>query len=78
MSAFEPDDRLIGALEQARPVPSPSFRDQLRSVLTELLASLPPPLTPEMRRRMLTLAAAGSLLLAIAAAGLAGIGPFAA
>lgn len=56
-------------LEATRPSPSTAFREELRQRL--LPRRLPPA-----SRLAAAYAVAGSLLLALAAAGLAGIGPF--
>jgi hypothetical protein len=66
------EERLRGE----RPVPSPRFRGELRRRLSQQAA--PDPARPA-RLRLLVAAYAGSgaLLLAIAAIGLAGVGPLA-
>jgi hypothetical protein len=66
---------LAAQLTESRPVPRPGFRSALRSRLLGGASSAP-------RSRVAALvfgyASSGALLLAVAAAGLVGIGPFAA
>lgn len=61
-------------LKAARPLPSPAFRGQLRR---ELDVQPLPRATGRLRLRILSLATAGVLLLAVAADGVAGGGPLA-
>jgi hypothetical protein len=70
-------DRLIRRLDAERPVPRAAFRGELRRHLLESLDARP---APPRRLRLLIAAYGGSglALLAIAAIGVAGTGPFAA
>ncbi|HEY7891717.1 MAG TPA: hypothetical protein VIC05_05860 [Solirubrobacteraceae bacterium] len=61
-------------LKAARPLPTPAFRGQLRR---ELDVQPLPRATGRLRLRILSLATAGVLLLAVAADGVAGQGPLA-
>jgi hypothetical protein len=68
-------------LEAARPTPSPGFRGELRRAVTNrgIRAVKAPRMTVEAYRRIvLACFAGGFLLLAVAAGGLAGAGPFSA
>jgi hypothetical protein len=64
-------------LEQARPLPAPGFRGQLRRRLADAEAA--GAMAPRRARSLaLSYAASGLLLLAVAAIGVVGSGPFAA
>jgi hypothetical protein len=63
-------------LRSERPVPSPRFRDELRRRLSQQ-ADRDPARPTEVRLRVAAFAGSGALLLAIAAIGLAGVGPLA-
>lgn len=70
----EPLLALAERLRHERPVPRASFRGDLRrTLLVEPLTQRP----PRLRLRIAGYLAAGSLMLAVPAAGLAGVGPFA-
>jgi hypothetical protein len=61
-------------LQDARPLPSPSFR----GALARLLAATPlPRVVRHWRLKAIALAAGGAILLALAGAGVAGSGPLA-
>lgn len=69
-------ERLAHRLEAERPVPSAAFRGELRRLLlgrAERQASAP----VRIRRLIFAYASSGTALLAVAAIGLAGVGPFA-
>lgn len=69
-------DPIADRLRSERPAPSPAFRGELRRRLSVQTRAAP---TSPMRLRLAiaACAASGALLLAIAAIGLAGIGPLA-
>jgi hypothetical protein len=72
----EPED-LVRRLERERPVPAPSFRGELRRRL--LASAAEGRLAPAgIRRLVIAYAGSGAMLILIATAGLAGVGPFAA
>ena len=70
-------DELAGRLERQRPLPSPNFRGDLRRHLLSMMAeySARP---AGLRAMVAALSGSGTALLALAATGLAGVGPFAA
>lgn len=68
-------DEITTRLEAERPIPRPAFRGDLRRHLVELTGSRRP--TPTRLRLAITAyAGSGTALLAVAAVGLAGVGPF--
>ena len=75
----EPEDpqirRLEERLERARPVPRPGFRGELRRHLVARRHVMRP---AGLRRLIAAYSVSGLLLLAVAAAGLAGAGPLSA
>lgn len=70
-------DTLATRLESERPVPHPAFRGELRRHLLAL-ADRRRSAPARLRLAITAYAGSGAALLAVAAAGLAGIGPFAA
>lgn len=74
---YEPDpelDAIARRLEAERPVPRAAFRGELRR---QLLASGRPRTAPQRLRLLIgAYASGGTALLAVAAVGLAGLGPF--
>ena len=67
-------ERLIGS----RPAPRAAFRGELRQQLRLGVGRSSPPRPERLRILIASYAGSGLLLLAVAAAGLAGLGPFAA
>ena len=68
-------DRIADRLRAERPVPAPGFRGELRR---RLLVGGRPPIAPRRLRLLITAyAGSGAVLMAIAAIGLAGVGPLA-
>lgn len=68
--------RLAERLERERPLPHPAFRGDLRRLLLSPTQAPPPP--ARWKALAASYAGAGLLCLLVAAAGLAGLGPFAA
>jgi hypothetical protein len=62
-------------LEDSRPVPSPAFRGTLRRSLVRRQGSFTRSAQVHARRTVLAYGGSGLVLLVVAAAGLAGIGP---
>jgi hypothetical protein len=69
-------DETVRRLEAERPVPRPAYRGELRRRLMAEAGRLPQP--TRVRRLILAYAGSGFCLLAVAAVGLAGVGPLAA
>jgi hypothetical protein len=68
-------DRIADRLRAERPVPAPGFRGELRR---RLLVGGRRPIAPRRLRLLITAyAGSGAVLMAIAAIGLAGVGPLA-
>jgi hypothetical protein len=69
-------DEVAARLRAERAVPSGAFRGELRRQLLADGQAHPAPL--DLRRRITAYAGAGTVLVAVAAVGLIGVGPFAA
>jgi hypothetical protein len=77
MSNDERSDRIVARLETERPIPRAAFRGELRRTL--LAGAEQRPTAPARLRLIIAaFASSGTALLAIAAIGLAGVGPLAA
>jgi hypothetical protein len=74
MSKNRPIDDFQDKLIDERPRPTPAFRSEVRSRLLRSAKSRP----AQVRTLIFSYAAAGTLLLAVAALGVAGAGPLAA
>jgi hypothetical protein len=70
-------EALVSRLDAQRPVPAPGFRSRLRRGLLDQAGAGERRL-PLVRRLIAVYATSGSLLLAVAAVGIAGVGPLAA
>ena len=77
---FEPDLGEVGErLERERPAPGAAFRGELGRSLVEMEGRMTPLTRPAtLRRRIAGLAGSGAVLLALAGAGVLGLGPMAA
>lgn len=76
MNETETSDRIAEMLEAERPVPRAAFRGDLRRALLARERRAPQA-PPRLRVMIAAYAGSGAVLLAIAAIGLAGVGPLA-